>query len=127
MEDVLRVYERPRDPARPLVCVDESSRQLVAHSRDPIPARPGSPERWDYEYVRNGVADVFMAFAPLECERLHGLPDGYTKIPYRGKPPDECPDTPRYKALGNGWAVNCARWIAQRIQEHDKETRNGNE
>lgn len=69
MEDVLRVYERPRDPARPLVCLDESSRQLVAHSRDPLPARPGTPERWDYEYVRNGVADVFVAFAPLECRR----------------------------------------------------------
>lgn len=69
MEDVLAVYERPRDPARPLVCLDESSKQLVAHSREPLPARPGEPERWDYEYVRRGVADVFVAFAPLECER----------------------------------------------------------
>lgn len=69
MEDVLRVYERPLDPARPLVCLDESSRQLVAHSREPLPSRPGEPERWDYEYVRNGVADVFMCFAPLLCER----------------------------------------------------------
>lgn len=69
MEDVLRVYERPRDPARPLVCLDESSRQLVAHAREPLPARPGSPARRDYEYVRNGTANVFMAFAPLECER----------------------------------------------------------
>jgi hypothetical protein len=69
MEDVLRVYERPLDPARPLVCLDESSRQLVAHSREPLPPRPGEPERWDYEYVRNGVADVFVCFAPLLCER----------------------------------------------------------
>ena len=69
MEDVLRVYERPLDPARPLVCLDESSRQLVAHSRNPLPPRPGEPERWDYEYVRNGVADVFVCFAPLLCER----------------------------------------------------------
>lgn len=69
MEDVLEVYARPRDPSRPLVCLDESSRQLVAHSRNPMPARPGEPETWDYEYVRKGVADVFMAFAPLECER----------------------------------------------------------
>ena len=69
MEDVLRVYERPLDPARPLVCLDESSRQLVAHSREPLPPRPGDPERWDYEYVRNGVADVFVCFAPLLCER----------------------------------------------------------
>ncbi len=69
MEDVLRVYERPLDLARPLVCLDESSRQLVGHSREPLPTRPGDPERWDYEYVRNGVADVFMCFAPLLCER----------------------------------------------------------
>lgn len=69
MEDVPRVYERPRDPSRPLVCIGESSRRLVAHSRDPLPARPGEPERRDYEYVRNGTANVFMVFAPLECER----------------------------------------------------------
>lgn len=69
MEDVLGVYARPRDPSRPLVCLDESSKQLVAHSRNPMPARPGAPETWDYEYVRKGVADVFVAFAPLECER----------------------------------------------------------
>lgn len=69
MEDVLRVCERPLDPARPLVCLDESSRQLVAHSRDPLPPRPGEPERRGCEYVRNGVADVFMCFAPLLCER----------------------------------------------------------
>lgn len=69
MEDVLRVYERPADPARPLVCIDESSRQLVAHSREPLPARPGDDATRDYEYVRNGVADVFMCFAPHLCER----------------------------------------------------------
>lgn len=69
MEDVLAVYARPLDPARPLVCLDESSRQLVAHGRAPLPARPGQPLTWDYEYARNGVADVFMCFAPLLCER----------------------------------------------------------
>lgn len=52
---------------------------------------------------------------PLECERLQGFPDGYTAIPWRGKPASECPDGPRYKALGNSWAVNCARWIGRRI------------
>ena len=64
---------------------------------------------------------IVRRLTPLECERLQGLPDGYTRIPHRGKPAEECPDTPRYKALGNGWAVNCARWICQRIQEYDKE------
>jgi DNA (cytosine-5)-methyltransferase 1 len=50
---------------------------------------------------------------PTECERLQGFPDGYTAIPYRGKP---AADGPRYKALGNSWAVNCARWIGRRIE-----------
>ena len=70
---------------------------------------------------------IVRRLTPLECERLQGLPDGYTKIPYRGKPADECPDTPRYKALGNGWAVNCARWVCQRIQDHDRTHEQENE
>ena len=70
---------------------------------------------------------IVRRLTPLECERLQGLPDGYTLIPHRGKPAAECPDTPRYKALGNGWAVNCARWICQRIQKHDMEKQNGTE
>ena len=54
---------------------------------------------------------------PIECERLQGFPDGYTAIPWRGKPADQCPDGPRYKALGNSWAVPVARWIGARIQK----------
>ena len=50
---------------------------------------------------------------PLECERLQGFPDGHTNVPRRGKP---AADGPRYKALGNSWAVNCARWIGERIE-----------
>jgi DNA (cytosine-5)-methyltransferase 1 len=52
---------------------------------------------------------------PRECERLQGFPDDYTAIPWRGKLADQCPDGPRYKALGNSWAVPCARWIGDRI------------
>lgn len=52
----------------------------------------------------------------VECERLMGFPDGYTAIPWRKKPASECPDGPRYKSLGNSWAVNCARWIGERIE-----------
>ena len=74
---------------------------------------------------------IVRRLTPLECERLQGLPDGYTKIPHRGKPAEDCPDTPRYKALGNGWAGNCARWICQRIQKydetHEQENKDGNE
>jgi DNA (cytosine-5)-methyltransferase 1 len=53
---------------------------------------------------------------PTEAERLQGFPDGYTAIPWRGKPADQCPDGPRYKALGNSWAVPCVAWIGRRIQ-----------
>jgi len=52
---------------------------------------------------------------PVECERLQGYPDGYTAIPWRKKPADQCPDGPRYKALGNSWAVPVVRWIGARI------------
>jgi DNA (cytosine-5)-methyltransferase 1 len=54
---------------------------------------------------------------PTECERLQGFPDGYTAIPWRGKTASECPDGPRYKALGNSWAVPVVRWIGRRINE----------
>ena len=54
---------------------------------------------------------------PVECERLQGFPDNWTRIPYRGKPEDQCPDSPRYKAIGNSWAVPVVRWIGKRINE----------
>jgi len=65
MEDVLEVYQRPFDPKRPLLCMDEISKQLLADSRPPLPMQPGKPERYDYEYVRHGTANTFMFFAPL--------------------------------------------------------------
>jgi transposase len=71
MEDVLEVYTRPFDPKRPQVCMDEVSKQLVEETRTPIPAepaqaaQPGKPEKYDHEYVRNGVANMFMCFEPL--------------------------------------------------------------
>jgi DDE superfamily endonuclease len=65
MEDVLEVYHRPYDEKRPLVCLDEASRQLIGEIVEPIPAQPGQPERIDYEYVRNGTANLFMIFEPL--------------------------------------------------------------
>lgn len=65
------------------------------------------------------VADEYTVrrLTPMECERLQGFPDGHTKIPYRGKPAEECPDTPRYKALGNSFAVPVVAWIGRRIEE----------
>lgn len=65
MEDVLDVYERPADPSFPVVCLDETSKQLVGEVRDPIPPEPGKPQRIDAEYVRNGTANLFIAIEPL--------------------------------------------------------------
>ena len=59
MEDVLAVYTRPHDPSRPLVCLDETSKQLIIETRRPQPMKPGQPARVDYEYERNGTANLF--------------------------------------------------------------------
>lgn len=59
---------------------------------------------------------VVRRLTPRECERLQGFPDDWTLIPYRGKPAEECPDGPRYKALGNSMAVPVMKWLGQRIQ-----------
>jgi len=65
MEDVLEVYQRPFDPNRPLVCIDEFCKQMIEEVSVALPARPGAPLRYDYEYIRNGSATAFMIYAPL--------------------------------------------------------------
>lgn len=69
MEDVLEVYKRPHDPQRPVVCLDETSKQLIGETRTPVPATPGQPRRVDYEYERKGTANLFMTFEPLAGKR----------------------------------------------------------
>jgi hypothetical protein len=69
MEDVLEVYHRVYDPARPLVCLDEASKQLLAETRKAIAVEPGKPKRLDAEYPRCGTTSVFMLNAPLEGKR----------------------------------------------------------
>ena len=70
MEDVIEVYHRPFDSERPVVCVDEGGKQLLGEVRPPLPVRVGSPAKEDCEYVRNGVANLFMAFEPLAGRRV---------------------------------------------------------
>ena len=82
MEDILEVYQRPYDRQRPLVCLDESSKQLIAETRAPIAAKPGQPGRHDYEYRRNGTANLFMMFAPLEGWRHVKVTDRHTAVDY---------------------------------------------
>ncbi|TMJ73266.1 MAG: IS630 family transposase [Alphaproteobacteria bacterium] len=82
MEDVLAVYTRPHDPDRPLVCLDETSKQLIGETRVPIPMKAGRPARCDYEYKRNGTANLFMMFAPLEGWRHVKVTDRHTAVDY---------------------------------------------
>ena len=82
MEDVLGVYTRPRNSDRPLVCLDETSKQLVAETRLPIPIKAGRPARFDYEYARNGTANIFMMFAPLEGWRHAKVTDRRAGVDY---------------------------------------------
>lgn len=82
MEDVLGVYTRPRDPDCPLVCLDETSKQLTAETRVPVPMKPGRPARFDYEYRRHGTANLFMLFAPLEGWRRVKVTDRHTAVDY---------------------------------------------
>ena len=64
MEDVLELYEEPYDPKKPTVCFDEMPYQMVAEKRTPLPAKPGCPQRYDYEYERKGTANLFIIFEP---------------------------------------------------------------
>ena len=82
MEDVLEVYKRPYDPLNPVVCLDETNRQLIGEITPPIPMMPGQPKKYDYEYVRNGVADIFMMFEPLVARRYTAVTETRTKIDF---------------------------------------------
>jgi hypothetical protein len=80
MEDVLEVYHRPHDPSRPLVCMDECSKQLIAEIRDPLPPRPGDVAKYDSEYERRGTANLFMAVEPLAGQRTVQVTDQRKRI-----------------------------------------------
>jgi hypothetical protein len=82
MEDVLDVYQRPYDPKRPQLCLDEASKQLLGEVREPIPMQPRKPEREDYEYERHGTANVFMVSEPLQGRRHVTITDQRTRVDF---------------------------------------------
>jgi len=79
MEDTLEIYHLPYDPDYPVVCMDESSKQLIGEIRIPIPCKPGQPMRMDDEYVRNGVAEIFMEVEPLAGRRHVAITEHRTR------------------------------------------------
>ncbi len=96
MEQVLEVYKRPYDPQRPVVCMDEQSKQLVSETRQKIPAAPGRPARVDYEYVREGVCNVWMFVEPLGGWRTADATTTRTAVDW-AKYVQQMVDHPRFK------------------------------
>ena len=80
MEDVLDVYHRPYDPQRPVVCLDECSKQLIGEVREPLPPKPGQMAKYDCEYERKGTANVFMAVEPLAGQRTTQVTERRTRV-----------------------------------------------
>lgn len=80
MEDILEVYKRPYNPEEPLVCMDETTKQLTKQLHQIIPVEPGKPARYDYEYERNGVCNLFMFYEPFGGKRYVVVTDHRTKI-----------------------------------------------
>jgi DDE superfamily endonuclease len=95
MEQVLEVYKRPYDPARPVVCMDEQPKQLIAEVRRPLAAAPGRPARGDYEYVREGVCVVWMFVEPLAGWRDVQVTDTKTAVAWAHQV-RQLVDAPRY-------------------------------
>jgi transposase len=134
MEDVLEVYECPYDPKRPLVCVDESSKTLHDTPRGTLPMVKGQPPREDYEYKRNGIANIFMAVEPLIGKRKTFVTDQRTKQDFaellRFLSDDEHPDAEKIVLVTdnlNTHSPAClyerfepaeARRLAQRFEWH---------
>jgi hypothetical protein len=134
MEDVLDVYHRPYDPARPVVALDEASKQLVGETVQPLPPEPGHPERFDYEYVRNGTANLFMLSEPLAGWRHVMVTDRRTAKDFaeavRWLAEDVYPDaervvlvmdnlnTHKLASLYEAFPPDQARRIAERIEVH---------
>ncbi len=80
MEDVLTVYKRSHNPDEPVICMDETSKQLTKETRELVAARPGCPARYDYEYERNGVCSLFMFYEPFAGKRYVSVADRRTRL-----------------------------------------------
>jgi hypothetical protein len=134
MEDVLDVYHRPYDPARPVVALDEASKQLVGEAVQPLPPEPGRPERFDSEYVRNGTANRFMPSEPLAGWRHVGVTDRRAAVDFaevvRWLAEDVYPDadrvvpvmdnlnTHKLASLYQAFPPERARRLAERFEVH---------
>lgn len=106
----------PEPPTLAIDCRNDAANEEVSGTLQ-AKANGGYSLNYVNPVMRCGVV---RRLTPRECERLMGLPDDWTRVPYRGKPAEECPDTPRYKAIGNSMAVPVMRWIGERMQKAEE-------
>jgi len=134
MEQVLDLYQQPHNEKEPVVCFDETSKQLIAETRKPLPMQPGEPQRYDTEYERRGTANLFMFFEPLGNWRHVEVTDRRTKIDFakcmKALVDDFYPEadlihvvldnlnTHKLAALYEAFPATEAHRIAQRLQFH---------
>jgi transposase len=134
MEDVLSVYVRPYDGKKPQICMDEICKQLVSEKREPLSMKPGEPERYDYEYKREGVRNIFNAFEPLTGKRYTKVTEHRTKKDWaefiRELVDEQYPDaekvvlvqdnlnTHTFAALYETFAPEKARRITEKLEIH---------
>ncbi len=134
MEHILDLYELPYNPLRPMICFDETSKQLIAETRIPLPASPGYVLRYDYEYKRNGTRNLFMFFEPLAAWRHVEVTEHRTKLDFAHQmrwlvdvayPDAECIEvvmdnlnTHTYAALYEAFEPAEARRIARKLAFH---------
>ncbi len=121
------IFPTIRSQATPAVAIAEN---VIGRSEKNGGNGVGAKEEVAYTQNCTGVMGVSKGAAvrrllPVECERLMGFPDNWTRIPWTGKPAEECPDAPRYKACGNSMCVNVMAWLGERIQKAEEEIRAG--
>jgi hypothetical protein len=134
MEDVISVYEMPYDPDYPVVCMDETCKQLIGEVHEPIACAPGRPARVDHEYVRNGVAEIFLEVEPLTGKRHVVATEHRTKKDWawwiKGMLEERYPNAIRVRLVMDNLNTHCfaslyetfepqeARQLAERIEAH---------
>ena len=114
MEDVLDVYERPYDPLRPVVCMDEKPYQLLGEGKEPLPMKPGSDKKLDSEYVRNGTCSIFAMIEPLGGWHRVSVREHRTAVDWAEEIKEMVDSRPVSKLSNENWMHVSARKITKR-------------
>ncbi len=120
---MLEVYQKPYDPDLPVVCMDESSKQLLKEVRSPISAEPGKPERFDTEYERNGTCNIFMFFEPLAGKRFVDITSSRTAFDWaeeiRTLVDERYPDAPKILLVMDNLNTHCGASLYKAFEPHE--------